>query len=51
MAEMDNDIVDAPKEFNDVGSDAMLVEETKDSLSFTQANEVIAIFFTHVPVR
>lgn len=51
MAGTDTDIVDAPKESNDIGSDAMLVEETENSSSFTQSNEVIANFSTHVPIR
>jgi hypothetical protein len=48
---MDTDIVDAPKESNKIDSDAMLVEETESSSNFTQANEVIAIFSMHVPIR
>jgi hypothetical protein len=41
---MDTDIVNAPNESNDIGSEAMLVEETENSSSFRQPNEVIAIF-------
>jgi hypothetical protein len=51
MDEPDPAIVDLPKESNDIGSDAMIVEETENSSSFTQSKEVIVIFFsTRVPI-
>jgi hypothetical protein len=47
MDEPDPAIVDLPKESNDIGSDAMIVEETENSSSFTQSKEVIVIFFLY----
>jgi hypothetical protein len=41
-------IIDLPKEPNDVGSAAMIVEERGNSSSFTQSKEVIVIFSLHV---
>ena len=34
------DIVDSPKEHTDIGTDAVLVEETENPKRFTQSNEV-----------
>jgi hypothetical protein len=44
MSGAEKDIGDASKEPTDKGSDAMLVEETENSSSFTQTNEVILFF-------
>jgi hypothetical protein len=41
-------IVDFSKEPNNIDSAVMIVEETQNSSSFTQSNEVIVIFFLHV---
>jgi hypothetical protein len=38
-------IIDFSKEPNDIDSDAMMVEETQNSSSFTRSKEVIVIFF------
>jgi hypothetical protein len=40
--------VDVTKESNNMGSDAVMVEETQNSSSFTQSTEVIAIFFLYM---
>jgi hypothetical protein len=39
--------VDITKEYNNMDSDAMMVEETQNSSSFTQLTEVIVIFFLY----
>jgi hypothetical protein len=41
-------IVDFSKEPNNIDSAVMMVEETQNSSSFTQSNEVIVIFFLHI---
>jgi hypothetical protein len=40
-------IVDFSKEPNDIDSDAMMVEETQNSSSFTRSKEVIVILLSY----
>ena len=51
MGGAEANIVDAPKELTDTGSDAMLVEEIENSSTIKQSNEVIVVFLRMFPFQ